>query len=615
MVYFKDTIVNINGNDKLRLPQREAYIAAIEYFMSEPKGEALIVLPTGTGKSGLISILPFGISNGRVLIITPGLITKKSVVKTLHPLEDNFWLNCDIIFDPEDLPVVEEYEPEMLQSSLESCNFVVANIHKLYKDNEKSLLNRVPKDFFDMVIIDEAHHSAANSWKEALRYFSGAKVIHLTGTPYRGDDEPIPGEKIHDTSLATAMALKLIKWLRKSTVNSKEMLFYIPGDSHAYTKEEVLEFKDNDWLQRSVALSKECSELVINETLEKLTELRQLSPNVPHKVLAVACSITHAEDVARWYAERGEKVVIVHSGLEKEILENNLLTIEENECSVVVSVNMLMEGYDHRYLSILGIFRPYKSMNAFAQIVGRVLRAIPKEEITDYAIDNNAYVIYHQETGLDIMWKKFQAEVEKSKVITPREYCISDREYTEREREYAKVLIDEPYLTGVDSYLPDIDFNQKFEDAKREIELRIADKIKTLGSDVFTDEQIQEIKKILRRDETRFEKDKLDKLLIEKRPETARTEIRTILYNKANEAAQDILAQKEIDPKGNELYNKFKKYVSGINETSKNDEIIVRYINLRVFNKYGAAKKRTPEQLLQSKLYMTTIVSELEKMI
>ena len=145
MSYFKETVAYINGNKKLREPQREAYISAYEYFSENEKGEALIVLPTGTGKSGLISILPFGISNGRVLVVTPGLITKQSVVKTLNPLEDNFWINYDIIFDPEDMPVVVEYDTNVLDESLEKSNFVVANIHKLYKDSEKRhiILQRV----------------------------------------------------------------------------------------------------------------------------------------------------------------------------------------------------------------------------------------------------------------------------------------------------------------------------------------------------------------------------------------------------------------------------------------------------------------------------------------
>lgn len=615
MSYFKETVAYINGNKKLREPQREAYIAAYEYFTENEKGEALIVLPTGTGKSGLISVLPYGISNGRVLIVTPGLITKQSVVKTLNPLEDNFWINYDIIFDPEDMPVVVEYDANVLDESLEKSNFVVANIHKLYRDSENSLLNRVPRNFFDMIIIDEAHHSAANSWKDVLQYFADAKKVHLTGTPYRGDDEPIPGENIHTTSLATAMRLRLVKWLRKSTVNSEEMYFYIPNDNHRYTKNEVLEFKEVEWVQRSVALSKDCSELVIDESINKLIELKKLSPNVPHKILAVACSIAHAEDVAKWYRDKGMLVVIVHSELEKEELEENLYKIDNHECNVVISVNMLMEGYDHKYLSVLAIFRPYKSKNAFAQIVGRVLRTIPEEEITDYAIDNNAYVIYHQETGLDVMWQSFQKEVEKSKVAPVKEYYFSDREYKERENSYASISVSQAYSTGADSYLPEIDFNEKFEEAKREIEERINEKIKKLGAVGLSDEDIELFKSALRNKEIKNEKDKMDRLLVEKRPETARTEIRTFLYNTANEAAQDILTKKGINPKGHSLYKAFKNMVYNIKPDTNNDAIIVIYINTRLKNKFGAVKSRTPEQLLQSKKYIEVLVKELEKMI
>lgn len=513
------------------------------------------------------------------------------------------------------MPVVVEYDSDVLDDSLKKSNFVVANIHKLYKDNESSLINRVSKDFFDMIIIDEAHHSAANSWKEVLNYFSRAKKIHLTGTPYRGDDEPIPGKNIHTTSLATAMRLKLVKWLRKSTVNSGEMYFYIPNDNHKYTKEEVLEFKEIEWIQRSVVLSRECSNLVIDESISKLEELKRLSPNVPHKILAVACSIAHANDVAQWYSEKGMLVVIVHSDLEKETLEDNLYKIENHECNVVVSVNMLMEGYDHKYLSVLSLFRPYKSMNAFAQIVGRVLRTISEDEITDFAIDNNAYVIYHQETGLDVMWQSFQKEVEKSKIVPVREYTFTNREYKNREDNYANIFVDQSYATGADSYLPEIDFNEKFEEAKREIENRINEKIKSLDANVFSDEDIELMKNALRNKEIKNEKDKMDRLLVEKRPETARSEIRTFLYNTANEAAQDILERKGIDPKGHTLYKAFSNLVYGIRPDTNNDAIIVIYINTRLKNKFGAVKSRTPEQLLQSKKYIEVLVSELDKMI
>lgn len=70
MNYFTETAASILGNNKLRTPQIEAYMKAQEHFANSDE-DALIVLPTGTGKSGLISIVPFGLAQGRVLIITP----------------------------------------------------------------------------------------------------------------------------------------------------------------------------------------------------------------------------------------------------------------------------------------------------------------------------------------------------------------------------------------------------------------------------------------------------------------------------------------------------------------------------------------------------------------
>ena len=613
--YFLDTVPNIIHNNKLREPQIEAYIKIKEYFDENPHGEALVVLPTGTGKSGLISIAPFGISNKRVLVITPGLVTKTSVIKTLHPLEDNFWLNYDVLFDPEDMPVVEEYEPNMLMSSLEKCHFVITNVHKLYVGNSNSLLNKVPRNFFDLVIVDEAHHSVANTWKDALDYFSEAKKLHVTGTPYRGDHKELPGEEIHNTPLSEVMALKYVKWLRKATINNKNLYFTIPGDSKKYAKEEVLEFKEKEWLEKSVALSKECSIDVIEESINQLKSIKEASPEVAHKILAVACSIAHARDVAFWYKEKGKSVIIVHSGMTREELEKAFMEIEEHKCEVVVSVNMLMEGYDHKYLTVLALFRPYRSLNAFAQVVGRVLRAIPDEEVTDFAIDNNAVLVFHEEIGLNPMWDIFSKEVEKSKKIPVKEYEISDREYTKREIVYASIEKEDYFISEKDSYLPDINFNELFENARLQIENEVESKVLKLREAGFDEEEINATREVLIRKSIASKKAEIDEILLSKRPELLRKKTRTFLFNSANEAAQAILEEKGINPKGTELYNRFKNIIHSLTEDSSNDGILVRYMNTRLFKKYGPVKKREPEALLESQKYLETIVDELRRML
>ncbi|WP_160687494.1 DEAD/DEAH box helicase family protein [Clostridium sp. C2-6-12] len=615
MGYFFDTKTFIEGNKKLRQPQIEAYIKIRDYMNINANGEALVVLPTGTGKSGLISIAPFEVSKGRVLIITPGIVTKDSVVKSLHPMEENFWVNYDVIFDPEDMPIVEEYSSDMLDSSLRKCNFVITNIHKLYSENKKSLINRVSPDFFDMIIVDEAHHAPAKTWVEVLSYFKDAKKLYLTGTPYRGDKEPLPGELIHETKLSEVMALKYVKWLRKKTVNNSELYFTMPGHSHKYSKEEILELKDKEWVEKSVALSEACTLEVIKESIKNLKELKEISSDVPHKILAIGCSIKHAEDLKKFYDNEGLTSVIVHSSMSKEDIDNAFLKIDNNKCEVVISVNMLMEGYDHKYLTVLALFRPYRSLNAFAQIVGRVLRAIPDNEIKDFAIDNNAVVIYHEEIGLNIMWDKFSNEIEKSKRIPIKEYTFTDREYVERKIDYARIELDDTFISSEDSYLKDFDFNRLYEDARSNVANQVNDKKQELKSKGLSDEDIEMFLNIYEKKAMKGKKDEVDQLLISKRPELARKQAKEFLYKNANEAAQDLLNEKNIDPKSNSLYYKFKDLIYKLPYQTNNDGILVRYINTRISKKFGPVKDREPEMLYLSQKYMEEVVQELRRMI
>lgn len=617
MSYFFDTNVFIEGNKKLREPQKEAYIKIKEYMNENEHGEALVVLPTGTGKSGLISIAPYNVSKGRVLVITPGLVTKKSVVKSLHPMEDNFWLHSDVIFSPEDMPVVEEYSQDMLDSSLEACNFVITNIQKLNKDNKNSLINRgiVTPDFFDMIIVDEAHHAPAATWKAVLKYFRNAKKLYVTGTPYRGDNEKVPGKLIHETKLSEVMALKYVKWLRKETVSNSKLYFTMVNDSKRYTKEEILELKDSEWISKAVALSDECSKEVVEESVKKLKELRNISPNVPHKILAVGCSIKHAEAIMMLYQKYNLRTIIVHSKMEQGQLEEQFLKIDNHQCDVVVSVNMLMEGYDHKYLTILSMFRPYRSLNAFAQVVGRVLRAIPDCEINDYAIDNNAIIIYHEDIGLDKMWQSFLKEIKKSKNIPTIEHKFKERDYVERKVEYGTIETDEGFISGKDSYLKDLDFNKMYEEARLNITSMVNNKRKEYEEKGLDKDEIDILLKNFEKKQVNTEKNEVDKLLLEKRPELARKQIREFMNKNVNELVQEILLEKGIDPKSNSLYYKFKHQIFNLKSNTNNDGILVRYINTKISKKFGPVNQRKPDILYLSQQYMQEVVNDLRRMI
>ncbi|EJG0549476.1 DEAD/DEAH box helicase family protein [Vibrio parahaemolyticus] len=619
MSYFQTTAVNIESNHKLRSPQIEAYLKIQNYFSEYPSGEALVVLPTGTGKSGLISVAPFGCCNGRVLIITPGLVTKQSIQKTQEVLDDNFWVNFDIIFNPIHLPVVSEYRAELSDEHLAESNIVYSNIQKLSSKRGGGLLNRdiVDADFFDMIIIDEAHHAPANTWQEVLDYFPKAKKLHVTGTPYRGDNQVVPGERIHETPLSEVMRDRYVKWLRKETVNAHELYFTIAEKpDEPLTKDEVLKFKDKEWLEKSVALSKECSLDVIDHSIRNLGILNESSPNVPHKILAIGCSIAHAEDLLNWYKERGLESIIVHSDMAPEDLAIAFRSINNHACQVVISVNMLMEGYDHHYLTVLALFRPYRSINAFAQVVGRVLRAIPEKDITAFEIDNNAVVIYHEETGLDFMWKKFQTEVDRARQQRTRDYTQLSTDYSQKENSLAGISTESSFVSDVDSYLGDIDFNKLFEAKRAEVSENVSKTLEALKGSGIDADQLEAIKKTLTESETnKISSKEIDPALLEKRPDIARKQARELLTKKIQDEAASLLADLGYDEKSFELAPSFKVTIPFLKMETPNDGVLVIYVNTKLSKKFGPVKSRDNKALLQSLDYVPTLMDELRKML
>jgi superfamily II DNA or RNA helicase len=205
--------------------------------------------------------------------------------------------------------------------------------------------------------------------------------------------------------------------------------------SKTYTVEEIYEkgLKDEDWVSRSVAYAPECSKKVVDKSIELLEEKRAIS-NVPHKIIAVACGIEHAEQIKEMYESRKYKAAVVHSDIDEKEKNAVFKDIENHRVDVVVNVNMLGEGYDHPYLSIAAIFRPFRSQLPYAQFIGRILRTIPKDEVQS-ASDNTGVIISHKHLYLDELWKYYKVQIQESEIIKylkEQEYEMAldlDRDY------------------------------------------------------------------------------------------------------------------------------------------------------------------------------------------
>lgn len=413
--YFQTTNVNILTNSELREPQIEAYVEAYNHFIIN-KGDthAIIVLPTGCGKTGLISILPYGIAEGRVLIIAPQLTILDTLEESLDSgSANNFWSERGVIKNPNDLPILVKYEgKETRKEHMEDADIVLANIQKLQARNEMALLNQFDSDFFDMIIIDEAHHSEAHTWIENLQHFSKAKVIKITATAYRTDGKQLVGQLIYKYKLSQAMSKGYVKSLEKFDFIPDDPWFTVDDDT-LYSLKEVLKLKDEDWISRSVTLSDDCKKSIVDESI-KLLNAKKKGTTVPHKIIAAAISIVDAKKIALMYQEAGVRAIAIYNDMPNR--DAAFSDIENHRVDVVVNVSMMGEGYDHKYLSIAAIFRPFKSLLPYEQFIGRILRSIPNDEIKKES-DNIGSVVTHKLMYLDNLWNYYKEQIQESNFI------------------------------------------------------------------------------------------------------------------------------------------------------------------------------------------------------
>lgn len=151
-------------------PYQEAARRAIEAEWEKGRRKTLLVLPTGTGKTVVFSMVAKDVvdGGGRVLILAHrGELLQQAADK----MRAATGLGCS----------VEKAERTCLG---EWFRVVVGSVQTLMREKR---LSRFPRDYFDAIVVDEAHHALSTSYQAVLDHFHGAKVLGVTATPDRAD--------------------------------------------------------------------------------------------------------------------------------------------------------------------------------------------------------------------------------------------------------------------------------------------------------------------------------------------------------------------------------------------------------------------------------------------
>lgn len=407
---FQRLSANVQGNDGLRLPQREGYAAIQTHFASpDPEREVGIVLPVGCGKSGLIAIAPFAVGARRALVIGPNLNIAGQLFKDADPTSDRFFLAKAGVLTGAEAPEPAEIRGTSAnRADLDAADVVITNIQQL-QGADNRWLGALPEDFFDLILIDEAHHNVAVSWHQLREKFPAARIINFSATPTRPDGQIMAGRVIYSFPVVRAMELGLVKRLRAVVLNPKTLRYVRrEGDTEIEVGlDEVRRLGEEDAdFRRSIVTSAATLATIVDCAIRELQRLRAESGENRLKIIASALNYQHCLQIREAFQARGLRADYVHSKEDGPANAKVHQRLENHELDVIVQVRKLGEGFDHPFLSVAAVCSVFSNLSPFVQFVGRVMRVIDKG--TPAAAVNRGVVVFHAGANVARRWEDFQ---------------------------------------------------------------------------------------------------------------------------------------------------------------------------------------------------------------
>jgi len=235
---------------------------------------------------------------------------------------------------------------------------------------EKNYYN-VCRQKFDYIIVDEAHHSLADTYIKLFKLFPGAKKLGVTATPWRLNHESF---------------LSLYQYL----IVSPQISWFI--NNNLLSDFDYVSIKPDSEIQRlvnntEVATTGEFSNFDLDNTFNnqsirsKLYESYKQFAN-GRKGIIYAINKRHAAKIAELYSNHGVKAVAIDCDTPKDERKNFIDTFKNGEISVLVNVDIFTEGFDCPDVNFIQLARPTKSLALYLQQVGRGLRIVAGKEKT-----------------------------------------------------------------------------------------------------------------------------------------------------------------------------------------------------------------------------------------
>ena len=341
----KDNFINsivVKEQRKFKLYEhQERILEDINKSRKEGINTSLVVIPTGTGKSQI-------------------------VIEDLKQLAEDNKIKRVLIMVPS-IPIKEDWEKrvEIFNGKLD--------IEIKYYNTVFLEKNSLPKDYYDYVVFDEAHHAQAANCKKTLQYFTPKYLIGLTATPERLDKR-----KLDEIFGQYETKLTLREAIEKGVISNIRCYRLI---SNIDLSEVRYNGKDYNYADLEKTLVIDSRNELIVKTIKKY-----FAPQKDfYKQGIVFCvNIQHCKKLEKMLNDTGIKAKAVYgSNRENDVIFESY---KNKEIQFLLSCQVISEGWDCPQTEIVVMARPTLSKVLYLQQIGRGVRNYPGKECL-YVID------------------------------------------------------------------------------------------------------------------------------------------------------------------------------------------------------------------------------------
>lgn len=342
---------------QLREYQKEAVDAAVKFFESGRRNNAIEVLPTGAGKSLVIANIAYRL-DAPVLVFQPS----KEI------LEQNYAKLCS--YGVLDTGI---FSASFNRREVRKITFATIGSVKSYKDYFRK---------FRYVIIDECHNvnAEAGMYKDFIQAIQ-CKVLGLTATPYRLYSTRFYGSMLRFITRTNPRIFnELIYHVQVKTLLERgylaKMNYYqlnVVDTSRLTLNSTGADFTD-------ASIRRHYREIKFNDTLENI--IQRLLVAGRKSVLVFTRFVDEAVHLCK---HLGSISAVVSGSTPKAEREDILNRFKAGEIKVVANVGVLTTGFDFPELATVVLARPTMSLALYYQMCGRAIR--PHEDKVSWIVD------------------------------------------------------------------------------------------------------------------------------------------------------------------------------------------------------------------------------------